>query len=223
MKAATQLRVQALLAAAVGLVAATTLTLDADSAAVRVRGRLGPTPGPNSLGHVQAKRAYLERIAAADPDRPAAGLVSFSKLVSARDAKGMADGMEVTVVFVRLPQSEPDALHVMDTLSEAVGAGVNELAEVVRAEITSIEAQLRTAQAAEREELNRSLDERREALGSLTADCLCVYAVAVQETTLGALARLQSRAEVALVDVPEPTTDDLAGWELTPLLPGATS
>jgi hypothetical protein len=44
--------------------------------------------------------------------------------------------------------------------------------------------------------------------------------VGVEATTLGELAKLQEQADVQLVDVPAPTTDDLSGWELRPILPG---
>ncbi len=214
----TQLRVQALLAAAVALVAASVLTLDGEET-TRVRGRLGPTPGPNALGHIEGKRAYLERVASADPDRRAAGLVSFSRFVSAQNARAMVAGMEPTVVFVRFPQGEPEALRLKTTLEEAVAAAVKQLVDVVAAEIVSIEAQLDSAQGSEREALSRSLDDRRKSLDELRADCVCVYAVGVESTTLGELVRLLQRPDVRLVDVPEPTTDDLSGWELRPILP----
>lgn len=220
MKRASQLRLQALLAAAVALVAATTLTLDSDST-TRLRGRLGPTPGPNSIGHIQGKKAYLQRVARADPGRRAAGLVSFSKFVSAPDARAKIAAMEPTVVFVRFPQGEPEALQMKNTLEETVAAGVKQLSDVVVAEIVSIEAQLESAEGSEREALQRSLEERRASLDDLKADCPCVYAVGVENTTLGELAELQQKPDVELVDVPEPTTDDLAGWELRPILPSA--
>lgn len=218
MTRATQLRLQTLLAAAVALVAATALTLDGDSA-TRIRGRLGPTPGPNSLGHIQGKRAYLERVARADPGRRAAALVSFSTFVSAPDAGARIAGMEPTVVFVRFPQGEPEALQMKNTLEETVAAGVKQLSDVVVAEIVSIEAQLDSAQGSERETLQRSLDERRMSLDQLKADCACVYAVGVEDTTLGDLAELQQQSGVELVDVSDPTTADLSGWELRPILP----
>jgi hypothetical protein len=219
MKRTTQLRLQALIAAAVALVAASAMTLDSDDA-VRLRGRLGPTPGPNSIGHVEGKRAYLNRIASADPDRSAAALVSFSRFVPASAARSVASDMEIKAVFVQFPGNEPDVFRVTNNAVEReVQFGASELADVIRAEITSIEAQLRTAQGAERDSLNTSLEERRKAFDTLRADCACVYAVAVQETTLSALAQLQQRSEVLLVDVPEPTTDDLTGWELRPILP----
>ncbi|HYZ92619.1 MAG TPA: hypothetical protein VFA34_09540 [Actinomycetota bacterium] len=219
MKRTTHLRLQALIAAAVALVAATAMTLDAADS-VKLRGTLGPTPGPDSTGHVEGKRAYLTRIAASDPGRSAAALVSFSKFVSAAEAKSFASGMEVKAVFVRFPGSDPDVFRVTNNAVEReVELGAAELGDVVRAEITSIEEQLRTAQGAERDSLNRSLEERGRALIALRPECACVYAIVVQETKLSDLARLQQRSEVELVDVPEPTTDDLTGWELRPILP----
>jgi hypothetical protein len=169
---------------------------------------------------VEAKHAYLERVAGADPERPAAGLVSFSRLFRVDEVKAATAGMKATVVFFRLPQSDPDARHLMVTsLDDAVADAAKEVADLVRAEIVAIEAQLRDAQASERDALTRSLEERRQALGGLGPDCACVYAVAAQDTTLGALATLQQRDGVLLVDVPEPVTSSLEGWELTPILP----
>ena len=86
MKRTTQLRVQAFAAVAVGLVAAAQLSGDPDTT-TRIAGRLGPTPGPNATGHVDAKRDYLERKAAESPDDKAAALVSFaSYTLSLHDA-----------------------------------------------------------------------------------------------------------------------------------------
>lgn len=220
MTRATHLRLQALAAAAVALVAATQLTLVNEST-TRVRGSLGPTPGPNSIGHVEGKRAYLDRIAGAEPEQPGAGLVSFTRFISAAEAKTVIGGMQATVVFFRLPQSEPEAAHLMTKpLDVAVAESAKVLGDQVRAEIVSIEAQLRDAQGPERATLEQSVAERRQTLEALAGDCPCVYAVAVQGTTLGDLKRLQDRKEILLVDVPEPARDDLAGWELTPILPG---
>jgi hypothetical protein len=219
MRQTFQLRVQALAAAAIGLIAATQLTIGGDDTAVRVRGSLAPTPGPNSIGYVHGKRSYLERVAADDPDRPAAALISFSRLVPAHVTKPLLSAVRSTVVFVRLPQSEPDALHLMKPLDVTMAAAVQELAGIVRGEIVSISKQLENAQGPDRQHLENSLAERNAALAALIPDCPCVYAVAVEGTTLGALARLQKDPNVLLVDVPEPVQDDLSGWVLTPILP----
>ena len=220
MRRTAHLRLQILAAMAVVLVAATQLTLGDGSA--RVRGRLGPTPGPSSEGYVQSKRAYLERIARSDPARPAGALVSFSRFVSAGQAEALISGMEATAGFIRLPQGGTEVVDLRTgSLRTAVAQSAELLAEQLRAEIVSIEAQLRGARGAGRAQLEESLEERRRALGDLGPECRCVYAVAVQRTTLGALRHLQYRPEVRVVDVPNPTTDDLAGFQLTPILPSS--
>lgn len=219
---ATQLRTLLLAALTIGLVAGATVALR-NSGGVRVEGRLGPTPGPNSKGHIDAKRAYLERLALLSPERPAAGLVSMAKLVPAARATSFTAGMNVSAVFVAFPQGGPEALPVIRTIEATVGARAKEFAEVIRSEISSLEEQLHDAPPANRAGLQKSLNDRRAALRSVGPACLCVYAVAVERSTLGELERLSKRPEVLLVDVPRPVTDALAGWELTPILPAATT
>lgn len=222
MKTASQLRMQAFAAAAVALLAATVLTLDGDGEA-RVAGRLGPTPGPNSAGHVEAKRSYLDRIARAEPGREAAGLVSFTRLLPATEVEPMVADMDATVVFVMLPEGEPEAIALTRPLRETVAARAEEVADDVRAEIVSLEAELARAPEAEREELDAALERRRLALDALRADCACVYALGVEGATLAELAALQGREEVLLVDVPDPVATDLSGWQLTPILPASAA
>jgi hypothetical protein len=222
MRHSGQLRLLALLAAAIGLVSAMAISMRSGDE-MRVAGRLGPTPGPNSAGHVEAKRDYLKRIAAEEPDRAAAGLISASHLLSVSQAKTLTDGMQVTVVFVRFPGGQPDVLAVTDSLEQTLAAGTREFGDVIRREVASLEQQVGSAQGAERATLEDSLNKRKQTLSQLTTDCACVYAIAVQGTTLGALARVQGSGEVLLVDVPEPVTDDLKGWELTPILPATSS
>lgn len=222
MSPTVQLRIQALIAAAVALIAATAFTMRDDDA-IRIRGTLAPTAGPNSLGHIRGKSAYLARIAAASPDRAAAGLVSFSRPAPAAEVARLTEGMEVTAAFVKFPQGEPDTLLVERPLTEAVAERAREVGDVIRAEIVSLDAQLREAQEPEREQIEASIDSRRQALADSGPDCACVYAVAVEATTLAALHRLQQRDEVLLVDVPDPVVDDLAGWELRPVLPAVPS
>lgn len=212
----------ALLAAAVALVAASVVSQRADDG-IDIRGRLGPTAGPNSLGHVRAQRAYLERAADAAPGRAAAGLVSMSRFVNAGEATSLVDGMKATAVFVQFPDNPPEVFLLTKPIAETLTTRAKELADVVRAEIVALDAQLRDAEGAQRALLEGSLSKRRQTLEALRPDCACVYALGVEETTLGALARLQERSEVLLVDVPKPVVPDLKGWELNPILPSQAS
>jgi hypothetical protein len=222
MKKTSHLRLQAFAAIAVGLVAASMLSLDREDT-TRIAGRLGPTPGPNSMGHVQAKQSYLQRIARADPEKQGAALASFDRFVAAPNVTRMVAGLKTTVVFVVFPESEPEAIALSRSLTETMTTRAKELGDVVRAEIVSLEGQLRDAQGAEREALADSLARRRQALNGLNADCTCIYAIGLEEATLAQLAALQGRDEVLLVDVPSPVTASLDGWHLTPILPGQAS
>lgn len=201
----------ALAVVAVGLVAGTVLTLrSGDGDAPPIAGRLGPTPGPDSEGHIVAKRAYLDTLARRDPDTVGAGLVSFSRLLPATEASSVLRNMTPTAVFVKFAAGEPEALQVTDTLEAAVAARAEELAAVTRAEIEALEGQGGD---------HELLEQRRTAFAETTPGCACVYAVAVEGVAVGRLAELGGRDEVRLVDVPDPLTDDLGGWELTPVFP----
>jgi hypothetical protein len=219
MKTTTQLRALLLAALAIGVVAGAALAYRNDSESVRVVGHLGPTPGPNSKGHVEAKRAYLDRLALLSPERPAAGLVSFARLVTPGGAAMLTKSMDVQAVFISIPQGGPEALPIRGTIEATVAARAKELAEIVRGEIASLETQVRDAQGASKQSLAKALAARKAALVSVGPACRCVYAMAIERSTLGALAQLGKRPEVLLVDVPNPLTDALAGWELTPILP----
>jgi hypothetical protein len=223
MKRVTQLRLQAFAAIAVGLVAAASLSGDRDGATTRIAGRLGPTAGPNATGHVDAKRDYLERIAKNDPDGQAAALVSFASFVRTPEVSTMVSGLEMSVVFVRFPESPFEAIALTKPLDETMTTRAKELTDDVKAEIVSLEAQLRDAQGAERESISGSLERRRQALGGLTADCACIYAIGLENSTLAELAALQGRPEVHLVEVPEPVTTSLEGWHLTPIVPAGSA
>lgn len=223
MNRTAQLRLLALLAAAIGLVAGSVITQRADNEGIEIRGRLGPTSGPNSLGHVRSQRAYLERAARDASNRAAAGLVSMSRFVNADEASSLVKGMDATAVFVQFPESGPEVFLLTKPITETIATRAKELADAVRAEIVSLEVQLRDAQGPQRELLEGSLDKRQEALDALGPDCACVYAIGVEGTTLGALAQLQRHSDVLLVDVPRPVVADLEGWELNPILPAQRS
>jgi hypothetical protein len=143
--------------------------------------------------------------------------------MSAAETASLTEGMTVTGVFVRFPAGDAEALRVSGTIAAAVKARGDELTKVVRAEITSLEKEMQSAGGSARERLSKLISERRAALTSIGPNCACVYAIAVEGTTLSALWQLQKDPRVLLVDVPSPVTDTLAGWELTPISPSTTS
>ena len=215
-------RLALLAATAVALVAASVLSLrTAPDDADRVRGYLGPTPGParTAQGYVDAKRAHLARAARAEPQREAAALVSFASYQPAPAVQAMVQGMEATVVFVRFPASQAEPILVETTLSGAVADAASDLRKEIEQEIDVLEGRVGRAQGVEREEVTALLGERRTAYAKVNADCGCLYALAVEGAELGKLQELQARPQVRLVDVPDPLVNDLAGWELAPLVP----
>ena len=126
-------------------------------------------------------------------------------------------------MFVQFPDDAPEVFLLTKPIAETIATRAKELGDAVRAEIVSLEAQLRDAQGPQRELLEGSLAKRRVALEALGPECACVYAMGVEGTTLGALARLQTHSDVLLVDVPRPVVADLEGWELNPILPSRPS
>ena len=87
------------------------------------------------------------------------------------------------------------------------------------AEIADLEDQIGSASGQEREDLEVLITERKDAYTNVTADCACVYAIAVEGAELIELRTLADQRVVRLVDVPDPITESLAGWELAPLVP----
>ncbi|MEX2537720.1 MAG: hypothetical protein WD646_03600 [Actinomycetota bacterium] len=208
MKRLYRYRFIALAVVAAGLIAATVILMLSNEES-GLAGRLGPTPGPDSQGHIEARRAYLTRIASEDPEQEAAALVSLSALTSARDATSVLGDAAPTAVFVQFPGHQAEALPVETTIESTVGDRADELTAQIQAEIDAI------TDEAEKEK-------RRDALASLGPGCACVFAIALEDTTLGDLAEIQELPEVRLVDVPDPVVDSLEGWELTPILPRGT-
>jgi hypothetical protein len=199
---------------AAGLVAAMVVTLRGGSGGSngepKIVGKIGPTPGPDSEGHVKARRAFLEALAKEDPDAAAAGLVSFTRYMSAAEAMDVVGGSGTTAVFVKFPGAQEEVLAVEGSLRSTVANRAKELADTTREEIASLEKSGSSAEL---------LNQRRAELGAITPECACAYAVSVQGTTVAKLAELQAKPEVKLVDLPEPLTDELAGWQLTPIAP----
>lgn len=175
-------------------------------------GKLAPTPGPSSDGYVSGKRAYLRALAETQPDAAAAALVSFSRLLRASEAESLLTGLDVSVVFVTFPGASPEAPRVVSTIRAAVAKRAVEIGEVTKAEISELQAKRDPASAP-------LIAERRKQLSATTPDCPCIYAAVVESSTVGRLAALQRSSLVRLVDVPKPLTDDLSGWQLTPIVP----
>ncbi len=209
-------RFAALLAAAIALAAAVLVTQRSNPAPTISHpiGKLAPTPGPNSDGYVSTKRAYLSRLADQQPDASAASLVSFARLMKPAEVDQLMTGMPVGVVFAMFPGAPPEAPRVVTTIEAAVAKRAVEIAGVTRAEIQALQARHDPAAAP-------LINDRRKEIAATTPDCACIYAAVVQRTTVARLASLQRSSLVRLVDVPDPLTDDLSGWQLTPIAPAA--
>jgi hypothetical protein len=207
-------RFTALVAAAIALVAAVVVTHRSDRVPTMSHplGKLAPTPGPNADGYVDGKRAYLSRLAGREPDAAAAGLASFSRLLRPSEVEQVTAGLRVSVVFTMFPGAQPEAPRVVTTVAAAVAKRAAEIAAQTEAEIASLQARNDPASAP-------LVADRRRELHQTTPDCACVYAAVVERTTVAKLAALQRSALVRLVDLPDPLTDDLSGWELTPIAP----
>lgn len=207
---------------AIGLVLATVYTMRSDDVD-RVRGSLGPTPGPDSQGHVIAKRAYLEGAAAEDPQARSSALVSLSSYVGAPDAEDLVvQGAEPTAVFVKFPgAAEGEVVLVEGTIEASVAARASEIRDELGSEVAQLEDQVDSSEGESKAELAELVADTKDAIDETTDDCACVYAFALHDATLGDLLELQGASEVNLVDVPDPVSNDLRGWELTPILPKA--
>jgi hypothetical protein len=211
-------RFAALAAAAIALAAAVLVTQRSNPAPTinHPIGKLAPTPGPNSEGYVAAKRAYISRLADEQPDAAAAALVSFGRLMRPSEVEQLMTGMQVSVVFAMFPGAPPEAPRVVTTIPAAIAKRAVEIANVTKAEIQALQARHDPASAP-------LINDRRRELQEMTPDCACIYAAVVQKTTVGRLASLQRSSLVRLVDVPDPLTDDLSGWQLTPIAPVAVA
>jgi hypothetical protein len=218
-KALHRFRFVLLVVTGVALVAATVYTLQSSNGPRDVAGHLGPTPGPDSEGHIRAQTAYLDRLAIERPAEKAAALVSLSTYVAAKDAEKIARSMDATVVFVKFPQSEQELQFVRSTMTNALAARSTDLRHEIVAEVDALKAQAAKASGKEKQDLESLISQRNKELPTIKADCACVFAFAVEGASLQALRDLAHRPEVRLVDVPNPVTDDLAGWELGPIVP----
>jgi hypothetical protein len=210
-------RFAALVAAAIALIAAVVITQRTTTPVATINhpiGKLAPTPGPNAEGYVSSKRAYLSELADQQPDASAAALVSFGRLLRASEVEQLMTGMQVSVVFAMFPGAPPEAPRVDTTVEAAVAKRAAELGAATQAEIRSLQARHDPASGP-------LIDERERDLRQMQPDCACLYAAVVQKSTVGLLASLQRSSLVRLVDVPDPLTDDLSGWQLTPIAPKA--
>jgi hypothetical protein len=179
------------------------------------RGVLGPTPGPDASGdtYVEEKRRYLETLADSQSQDDVAALISFAKYVAAPDVQQVLGPMEPTFVWVKFPGSEAEPIAVTSTIAGAVADRAAELRAAVDAEIKELETQEQTP------ELAGLIQTRKQELGQLGADCGCVFALSVEDAQPTELRKLAERPSVRLVDVPDPPSNDLEGWELTPFVP----
>lgn len=202
------------------LVAATVYTLNDSPASDEPVGHIGPTPGVSSDGHVRAQRAYLDRLASERPTQKAAALVSLEDYVPASKAQAIARSLDATWVFARFPaaEQEPPQL-VRSSITDALQRRAGDLRKELASEITALKAEAAGASGARRTDLEELIAQRESELAKIAPDCACVFAFAIEDASLEALRELARRPEVKLVDVPEPVTSDLGGWELQPIVP----
>jgi hypothetical protein len=206
----------------IALVVATVYTLNSSGGGNDVAGNLGPTPGPSSEGHIRAQRAYLDRLAAERPSEQAAALVSLEDYVPASKAQAIAESLEATWVFVRFPEAEQEPPYMVpSSMTDVLADRTKDRREDLAAEITALKAQAADATGPQKQDLDELVAQRERELAEIKADCACVFAFAVEGASLRDLRELSQRPGVKLVDVPEPVTTDLGGWELVPIVPGA--
>lgn len=186
-----------------------------------VRGHLGPTPGPNSNAYVAAKKAYLNGLASTEPLARSAALVSLQAYAPAPDAQRFARDMKPIGVWVRLPASTAELILVKTTISGAVADAAAAHRKVLDAEVEELRAQAGKAEGDKKTSLDKLVAERKASLAKVRSDCRCVFAFSVEEATLGDLKQLQERPAVRVVDVPDPVTNELSGWELQPIVPSS--
>jgi len=207
--------------AAVGLIVAVIVTMRSGSSGRKVAGVLGPTPGPDSAGHIAAQKAYLERSAQSDAGASSGALISLARMMRPSEAEGLRPSGDLTAIFVRFPGNNPEALKITTSINDAMSARANELRGVIEAEIKGLQKELPTASAGDKANISKQIAQRQLSVVSINGNCACVYALVVENSTLGALEKEQAKPEVRLVDVPDPPVATLQGWQLTPILPTA--
>lgn len=210
-----------LAATGIALVAATVYTMRSGDAERGTAGKLGPTQG-SSAAYVKSKSTYLQRVASRAPATKAAALVSLKEYVTASRVQAMAGSLKATAVIVRFPASEQELQFVQTSVKDALAKRSTDLRRELEAEINALEDEATNVDDARRGEIERLLAQRKADLAKVKADCACVFAFAVEGASLEELRRLAARPEVRLVDVPEPLTSDLGGWELGPIVPQET-
>jgi hypothetical protein len=186
---------------------------------VRVRGQLGPTPGPDAEGYIAQKRKFLEQAAASDPGRRAAALVSLARFLAPADVSRLAGPARIDLLFVRFPGEDPGLVSVSGAVEDAFRVRADVVAGRLDGEAARLQELARASTGPQRRQYSAQANERRASAASIRAGCSCVYGVLVGATTVGDLFRLQSGSDVRLADVSDPPVADLRGWELRPIIP----
>lgn len=186
---------------------------------VVTRGKLGPTPGPDAEGYIAEKKAYLSRAASRSGDTRAAALVSLSRFLAPAETASLTAGARLDFLFVRYPTQEAEALPVSGTVEVTMGSAAQRKAADLEAEVAQLESLARTSAPSDRDRHLTEAATKRAHANEIRRGCACIYAIVLSDLDLGDLGALQGRAEVRLVDVPDPVVADLRGWELTPIAP----
>lgn len=200
---------------AVGLLTAMVLIMRSDDkrpaggATAAPVGFLGPTD-PDVDAYIEDKNDYLDRMSRSDPGSDASGLIAFKQLLTQSEVRALTKGMQAIAVYVDFPAStSPEGLLVTGSVKGVITTRADQLATIARTEADAFEQR---GDEAEATRLKGEAD-------LTTPDCACVYAVAVEDVSVKELSDLRKADEVRLVDVPDPLTDSLRGWELGPLHP----
>lgn len=180
----------------------------------RVRGSLGPTPGPNADGYVAAKRAYLAAAAQRSPSARAAALVSLSRFEAAGELPS-----EPKLLFVRFPGAEAEVLLVQTTPDQAMTTRASAVASALRSEAAALRALAGQSKGSPGADRLREAEAKQSQAASIVPGCACVYGYLSVALPLSRLAALAQDPRVRLVDVSRPPQPDLRGWELRPILP----
>jgi len=207
---------------AVGLIVATVfeLRVRGGSDADEVAGHLGPTPGPHSTeAYVKEKRTYLESLAASEPATKVAALLSFRSYVPAPSVQRLVEGMRPTFVWVRFPSTEAEPVEVKTTVAGAVADRAAALRKALDAELKDLREQAGSGDASQKAALAPVIADLTEDHAKVSADCGCVFAISVEDARMRDLKGLLGEPAVRIVDVPDPPTNDLGGWELQPFVP----
>jgi hypothetical protein len=192
MKTLHRFRFVLLAVTGVALVAATVYSLRSGDDARTVAGRLGPTPGPSSEGHIRAQKAYLSELASEKPNQRAAALVSLKSYLSAERAEEITRSMDTPVVFLRFPGADPESIFVRTSIEQSLKDRSTDLRREIEAEVDALEAKARSSTGDDRAAAEALAAKRKRELAQLGPGCRCVFAFTVEGASVSELSELST-------------------------------